>query len=171
MFKHSRPLSEEIVRFTPYLESDDVYRGTTVLPYLEFFYQYGATEGPTATSNEIGLCSVHTHTHYMHHYIVQHQPPILLCIQHAHNMCANGCMMSYTCVRCSKCAVCKNLDTCVLHCMQNMYRKCAALIVHSHHVHLLNWGPRLFMATSHQWLLMKTSLQLVLMLLGRMFSV
>lgn len=45
MFKHSRPLPEEIVKFVPYEESaDDVYRGTTVLPYLESFYQYGTNE-------------------------------------------------------------------------------------------------------------------------------
>ena len=31
----------ELVSFQPYPESDDRYRGTTVLPYLEAFYQYG----------------------------------------------------------------------------------------------------------------------------------
>ena len=34
----------EIVRFTPYPDSGDSYRGTTVLPYLEAFYQYEAAE-------------------------------------------------------------------------------------------------------------------------------
>jgi len=34
----------EIVRFTPYPDSGDPYRGTTVLPYLEAFYQYEAAE-------------------------------------------------------------------------------------------------------------------------------
>ena len=50
VYKHSRPLSEEIVRFPPYLESDNVYRGTTVLPYLEFFYQYGTNEEAAAAA-------------------------------------------------------------------------------------------------------------------------
>ena len=48
VYKHSRPLSEEIVRFLPYQDSEDVYRGTTVLPYLEFFYQYGTANDDTA---------------------------------------------------------------------------------------------------------------------------
>lgn len=38
--KHSKPLKEEIVRFPPYQDSMDPYRGTTVLPYLEVFYNY-----------------------------------------------------------------------------------------------------------------------------------
>lgn len=51
MFKHSKPLPQDLVRFTPYSDSDDYYRGTTVLPYLEAFYQYGTTaEGGTATA-------------------------------------------------------------------------------------------------------------------------
>ncbi len=51
VFKHSKPLPQDIVRFTPYSDSDDYYRGTTVLPYLEAFYQYGnAAEGGTATA-------------------------------------------------------------------------------------------------------------------------
>jgi hypothetical protein len=56
VFKHSRPLSEEIVRFPPYLESDDPYRGTTVLPSLEFFYQYGdgTNEEAPPASNDRG---------------------------------------------------------------------------------------------------------------------
>ena len=55
MYRHSRPLSEEIVRFPPYLDSDDVYRGTTVLPYLEYFYQYGTgEEAPTAVLTDRG---------------------------------------------------------------------------------------------------------------------
>ena len=41
VYKHAKPLPEEIVRFQPYTETDDFYRGTTVLPYLESFYQYG----------------------------------------------------------------------------------------------------------------------------------
>ena len=32
------------MRFQPYAESGDQYRGTTVLPYLETFYQYGIDE-------------------------------------------------------------------------------------------------------------------------------
>ena len=44
VYKHSRPLPMEIVRFPPYLDSEDHYRGTTVLPYLEVFYQYDTPE-------------------------------------------------------------------------------------------------------------------------------
>lgn len=40
MYKHARPLPEEIVCFPPYNESDDSARGTTVQPYLEAFYHY-----------------------------------------------------------------------------------------------------------------------------------
>ena len=40
VYKHARPLPEEIVRFPPYPEQDDPARGTTVLPYLEAFYNY-----------------------------------------------------------------------------------------------------------------------------------
>ena len=40
VYKHARPLPEEIVRFPPYPERDDPARGTTVLPYLEAFYNY-----------------------------------------------------------------------------------------------------------------------------------
>ena len=43
-YKHSRPLPMEIVRFPPYPDSEDHYRGTTVLPYLEVFYQYDTPE-------------------------------------------------------------------------------------------------------------------------------
>ena len=39
--KHAKPLREDIVRFPPYPDSDDPLRGTTVLPYLESFYNYG----------------------------------------------------------------------------------------------------------------------------------
>lgn len=49
IYKHARPLPEEIVRFQPYPESEDHYRGTTVLPYLEAFYQYGAENGMNQT--------------------------------------------------------------------------------------------------------------------------
>ncbi|XP_064386866.1 serine/threonine-protein kinase stk11-like [Halichondria panicea] len=55
IFKHSKPLPQDIVRFTPYADSGDHYRGTTVLPYLEAFYQYGVEGGmdraATATEN------------------------------------------------------------------------------------------------------------------------
>ncbi len=44
-YKHNKPLSADIVRFTPYAESEDDCRGTTVLPYLEAFYQYGTDDG------------------------------------------------------------------------------------------------------------------------------
>ena len=44
VYKHSRPLPMEIVRFPPYPDSEDHYRGTTVLPYLEVFYQYDTPE-------------------------------------------------------------------------------------------------------------------------------
>ena len=40
VYKHARPLPEEIVRFPPYNESNDPARGTTVQPYLEAFYHY-----------------------------------------------------------------------------------------------------------------------------------
>lgn len=40
MYKHARPLPEEIVRFPPYTERNDPARGTTVQPYLEAFYNY-----------------------------------------------------------------------------------------------------------------------------------
>jgi serine/threonine-protein kinase 11 len=40
VYKHARPLPEEIVRFPPYTERNDVARGTTVQPYLEAFYHY-----------------------------------------------------------------------------------------------------------------------------------
>lgn len=43
--KHAKPLKQEIVRFPPYVDSFDSYRGTTVLPYLESFYSYGGAEG------------------------------------------------------------------------------------------------------------------------------
>ena len=44
VYKHSRPLPMEIVHFPPYPDSEDHYRGTTVLPYLEVFYQYDTPE-------------------------------------------------------------------------------------------------------------------------------
>ena len=44
-YKYAKPLPDDIVRFTPYVESEDQLRGTTVLPYLEAFYQYGTEEG------------------------------------------------------------------------------------------------------------------------------
>lgn len=40
VYKHARPLPEEIVRFPPYNEKEDTARGTTVQPYLEAFYHY-----------------------------------------------------------------------------------------------------------------------------------
>ena len=43
--KHAKPLKQEIVCFPPYVDSFDSYRGTTVLPYLESFYNYGGAEG------------------------------------------------------------------------------------------------------------------------------
>ena len=43
--KHARPLNEEIVRFPPYPDFGDPLRGTTVLPYLEVFYNYGGSKG------------------------------------------------------------------------------------------------------------------------------
>ncbi len=59
MFKHSKPLSQDIVRFAPYSDSDDPYRGTTVLPYLEVFYQYGTIgDGRTATATGVCVCCV-----------------------------------------------------------------------------------------------------------------
>ena len=41
MYKHSKPLPADIVKFQPYPDSEDHYRGTTVLPYLEAFFNYG----------------------------------------------------------------------------------------------------------------------------------
>ncbi len=55
MFKHGRPLSRDLVRFTPYDDSDDVYRGTTVLPYLENYYQYGSSEDAPAPIIDRGI--------------------------------------------------------------------------------------------------------------------
>ena len=43
VYKHAVPLPVELVRFQPYQDSDDFARGTTVLPYLEAFYQYGSS--------------------------------------------------------------------------------------------------------------------------------
>jgi serine/threonine-protein kinase 11 len=40
IYKHARPLPEEIVRFPSYNEREDLARGTTVQPYLEAFYNY-----------------------------------------------------------------------------------------------------------------------------------
>lgn len=40
VYKHARPLPEEIVHFPPYNEKQDAARGTTVQPYLEAFYHY-----------------------------------------------------------------------------------------------------------------------------------
>ena len=45
MYKHSKPLPADIVKFQPYPESQDRYRGTTVLPYLETFFNYGMDDG------------------------------------------------------------------------------------------------------------------------------
>ena len=76
MFKHSRPLPEEIVHFMPYEDSkDDVYRGTTVLPYLEVFYQYGAGEGNAPL---IDKGNVHTSS-LDKRRIPQHQKNVLMC--------------------------------------------------------------------------------------------
>ena len=47
--KHSKPLKEELVRFPPYPESRDRYRGSTVIPYLEAFYNYEGVSGLEAT--------------------------------------------------------------------------------------------------------------------------
>lgn len=44
MYKHSKPLPADIVRFQPYPDSEDRYRGTTVLPYLEAFFNYGVDD-------------------------------------------------------------------------------------------------------------------------------
>ena len=40
VYKHARPLREEIVQFPPYNDKQDSARGTTVQPYLEAFYHY-----------------------------------------------------------------------------------------------------------------------------------
>ena len=45
VYKHSKPLPADIVRFQPYPDSEDRYRGTTVLPYLEAFFNYGVDDG------------------------------------------------------------------------------------------------------------------------------
>ena len=55
VYKQPKPLKEDIVRFTPYPESDDNIRGTTVLPYLEAFYQYGTNEDRGFTTIKAGL--------------------------------------------------------------------------------------------------------------------
>uniref|UniRef100_A0A1X7UJ62 Uncharacterized protein n=2 Tax=Amphimedon queenslandica TaxID=400682 RepID=A0A1X7UJ62_AMPQE len=47
--KHSKPLKEELVRFPPYQDSKDRYRGSTVIPYLESFYNYEGVAGLEAT--------------------------------------------------------------------------------------------------------------------------
>ena len=44
VYKHSKPLPADIVKFPPYHDSQDRYRGTTVLPYLETFFNYGVDE-------------------------------------------------------------------------------------------------------------------------------
>ena len=69
IFKHSKPLPQDIVRFTPYADSGDHYRGTTVLPYLEAFYQYGVEGGMDRGATATGVCqqaSVHTVCHSLH---------------------------------------------------------------------------------------------------------
>ena len=38
--KQPKPLSSELVRFPSYVGSEDPSRGTTVLPYLEVYYNY-----------------------------------------------------------------------------------------------------------------------------------
>ena len=38
--KQPKPLSSELVRFPPYIGGEDCSRGTTVLPYLEVYYNY-----------------------------------------------------------------------------------------------------------------------------------
>ena len=45
IYKHARPLKQDIVSFPPYNESNDPFRGTTVLPCLENFYQYNNPGG------------------------------------------------------------------------------------------------------------------------------
>ena len=44
VYKHSKPLPADIVKFQPYPDSEDCYRGTTVLPYLEAFFNYGVDD-------------------------------------------------------------------------------------------------------------------------------
>ena len=44
VYKHSKPLPADIVRFPPYPDTQDHYRGTTVLPYLETFFNYGVDD-------------------------------------------------------------------------------------------------------------------------------
>ena len=38
--KQPKPLPSEIVRFPAYVNCEDPFRGTTVLPYLEVYYNY-----------------------------------------------------------------------------------------------------------------------------------
>ena len=49
VYKHSKPLPADIVKFQPYPDSQDRYRGTTVLPYLETFFNYGVDDNGLPT--------------------------------------------------------------------------------------------------------------------------
>ena len=62
MYKHSKPLPADIVKFQPYSDSEDRYRGTTVLPYLEAFFNYGMDDSGMntldrgATASKLKFC-------------------------------------------------------------------------------------------------------------------
>ena len=44
IYRHAKPLPQDIVKLPPYPESKDPSRGTTVLPYLEAFFQYNVPQ-------------------------------------------------------------------------------------------------------------------------------
>ena len=48
--KQPKPLPSELVRFAPYTNCDDPSRGTTVLPYLEVYYNYNEDDYVTPST-------------------------------------------------------------------------------------------------------------------------
>ncbi|KAL5486510.1 hypothetical protein EMCRGX_G018998 [Ephydatia muelleri] len=48
VYRHAKPFPQDIVKLPPYPESRDHNRGTTVLPYLEAFYQYNVPQADEA---------------------------------------------------------------------------------------------------------------------------
>ena len=83
VYKHSKPLPQDIVRFVPYADSDDHYRGTTVLPYLETFYQYGTDGGmerpPTVTGEYVDQIDLRIYSYNNRPTSTKKNTPVCFC--------------------------------------------------------------------------------------------
>lgn len=68
--KQPKPLSSELVRFPPYPCCEDPCRGTTVLPYLEAYYNYNEDDYVTTPP-----AAAVTHAATLPHPVANHTLP------------------------------------------------------------------------------------------------